>query len=211
MTIEPVAPPRELSRQEEAVVGVAFCSTCGVRLGVGDQFCRSDGTHSGNTEGPEADAAPTRVNGAVAPSARVVRQAPADHPRRSRALVTAEVVIVLISIAAAFVLTLGNSARTLLQTHTTTVVAFLGIVAVWAGAVVIALALCRAAAASDRHVIDAERTAAIRTDPELPRPLANLEWTKGQRRRRGITGAREPAAPSASTTPRATAPKPAHP
>jgi hypothetical protein len=30
-------------------------------------------------------------------------------------------------------------------------------------------------------------------DPELPLPFANLEWAKGQRKRHGITGAREPA------------------
>jgi hypothetical protein len=36
-------------------------------------------------------------------------------------------------------------------------------------------------------------------DPELAIPFANLEWAKGQRKRHGITGAREPAKPSRTT------------
>ncbi len=118
--------------------------------------------------------------------------------------------IVLIAVAAALVLTLGNSVPTLSPKPAAAVVALLGIVAVWAAAMVVALALCGMAAAGDRAIVDGERTEALKAGPELPMPFANLEWTKGQRKRHGTTGAREPATPSASTTPRATARQPAH-
>jgi hypothetical protein len=116
---------------------------------------------------------------------------------------------VLIAVAAALVFTLGNSGPTLSQKSAAAVVALLGIVAVWAAAMVIALALCGTAAAGDRAVVDGERTEAPKAGRELPGPFANFEWPKGQRKRPGTTGAREPATPSASTTPRATAREPA--
>jgi hypothetical protein len=94
-----------------------------------------------------------------------------------------------------------------LQKHAWVVIALLGIVGLWAAAIVIALAFCRAAAAGD-HMVEGERTAGLRTERELPMPLANLEWDKGQRKRHGITGAREPATPSAPATPPATPPQP---
>jgi hypothetical protein len=205
MTIDPVAPPRGLPQQEVSVAGVTLCSSCGVTFGAGDQFCRSCGTDLGDTEGLEARAAPTRLNGAVVPPAGTVPQAPEGHPRRGRALVTGGILIVLIAVAAALALALGNSGPTLSQKPAAAVVALLGIVAVWAAAMVVALALCGMAAAGDRAIVDGERTEALRAGPELPMPFANLEWTKGQRKRHGTTGAREPATPSASTTPRATA------
>jgi hypothetical protein len=43
--------------------------------------------------------------------------------------------------------------------------------------------------------VSASSRAALQ-DPELPIPFANLEWAKGQRKRHGITGAREPARPT---------------
>jgi hypothetical protein len=115
-------------------------------------------------------------------------------------LVTGGILIMLIAVAAALALVaLGNSGPTLSQKPAAAVVALLGIVAVWAAAMVVALALCGMAAAGDRAIVDGERTEALRAGPELPMPFANLEWTKGQRKRHGTTGAREPATPSASS------------
>jgi zinc-ribbon domain len=207
MTIDPVARPRGLSQQEASVAGVALCPACGERLGAGDQFCRSCGTRLGDTEGLEARAAPRRLNGAVVPPAGTVPQAPEDHPRRSRALVTAGSLIVLMAVAAALVLTLGNSGPTLSQKPAAAVVALLGIVAVWAAAMVIALALCGMAAAGDRAIVDGA-TEAFRAGPELPMPFANLEWPKGQRKRYGTTGATT-STPTAAT-PNRSAPSSEH-
>jgi hypothetical protein len=209
MTIDPVAAPRGLPQQEASVAGVVLCPSCGVSLGAGDQFCGFCGTRLGDTKGLEAHAAPTRLNGAVVPPAWVVPQAPEGHPGRSRALVTAVMLIVLIAVAGALVLTLGNSGPTFSQKPAAAVVALLAIVAVWAAAMVVALALCGMAAAGDRAIVDG-LTEALKAGPGLPMPFANLEWTNGQRKRRGTTGAREPATPSASTTPRASARQPAH-
>jgi hypothetical protein len=144
-----------------------------------------------------------------ASGAGTVPQAPGDPPRRSRALVTAGGLILLMAFAGALVLTLGNSGSSLSQKPGAPVLALLGIVAVWAAAMVIALALCGMAAAGDRTIVDGA-TEALRARPELPMPFANLEWPTGQRRRYGTSGAREPAAPaSASGTPRASARAPA--
>ena len=62
------------------------------------------------------------------------------------------------------ILTLGHSGLGLVvsQKHAPAVVALLGIVAVWVTAAVIALALCRAAAAGDLAMIDGEQAAARR-------------------------------------------------
>ncbi len=70
------------------------------------------------------------------------------------------------------ILTLGISGLTLSQGHAPALVAALGIVAVGAVPTVIALALCRAAAAGDRAVIDGEQRAAVRVGPELRIVLA---------------------------------------
>ncbi len=157
MTINPVAPPRGLSQQEASVEGVALCPSCGVRLGAGDEFCRSCGTHLGDTEGLETRAAPTRLNGVVGAPAGTVPQAPEGRPRRSRALVTGGMLIVLIAVAAAVLLTLANPGPTVSQKPAAAVVALLGIVAEWAAAMVIAVALCGTAAAGDRGIVDGER------------------------------------------------------
>ncbi len=113
--------------------------------------------------------------------------------------------LTILAILATPALARANSGPTLSQKHTLAVVALLGIVALWAAAMVIGLTFCRAAAAGDR-MVDGERTAGLRAEPELPTPP--LEWANGQRQRQGITGAREPATPSACITPRATAPQP---
>jgi hypothetical protein len=115
--------------------------------------------------------------------------------------------LTILAIPATPALARATSGPTLSQKHALADVAVLVIGAVWAAAMVIALALFRAAAVGDR-MVDGERTAALRAEPELPIPFANLEWAEGQRKRHGITDAREPATPSASTTPRATAPQP---
>ena len=141
-------------------------------------------------------------------SVATVPPAPEHNPRRIRALVTGGSLIVLMAVSAALVVTLSNSAPTLSQKPAATAVAVLGIVAVWAAAMVVALALCGMAAAGDRAIVDGA-TEALGARPELPMPFANLEWPK-QRKRYGTTGAREPGAPSPSSTPRATARQPAH-
>jgi hypothetical protein len=115
--------------------------------------------------------------------------------------------LTILAIPATPALARATSGPTLSQKHALAVVALLGIVAVWAVGMVTALAFCRAAAAGDR-MVDGKRTAPLGAEPELPIPFANLEWAKGQRERHGITGAREPATPSASAIPRATAPQP---
>jgi hypothetical protein len=89
-------------------------------------------------------------------------------------------------------------------------IALLGLLAVWAATMVLALALCRTAAAGDRGMLDAQRAAALGADPEPRMPFANLEWAKGQRKRYRTTAAREPAAPSASGAPPASARQPTH-
>jgi hypothetical protein len=210
MTIDPVGRPRGLSQQEASVAGVALCPSCDGRLGAGDQFCRSCETPLGGTEGLESRAAATPLNGAAIPLAGAVPQAPEGHPRRSRGLFTAGVLIVLIAVATALVLTLGNSGPAFSQWPAPALIALLGIVAMWATAMALALALCATAAAGDRAIVDGERTEALQAGPEPPMPFAAFEWTKGQRKRHGTTGAREPATPSASTTPRATARQSAH-
>jgi len=104
------------------------------------------------------------------------------------------------------ILILGISGLTLSQGHAPALVAVLGVVAVCSVPTVIALALCRAAAAGDRAVVDGVQRAAVRVGPELgmaPRV------GQGQRNRQGITPARESAKRSASTTRRATARPPA--
>lgn len=200
MTIDPAAPLRGLSQQSASIAGLAFCPSCGVRLGAGDAFCRSCGTRHGNVEGLEAHAAPARPKGAVVPPAGMAPPAPAGHSRRSRALVTGGMLILLVAVAGALALTLGNSGPTLSQKPVGAVVALLGIVAMWAAAMVIALALCGTAAAGDRAMVDGERAEALKAGSQLQMRLANLEWA-GQRKRR-ITDAREPATSSASATTR---------
>jgi len=64
------------------------------------------------------------------------------------------------------------SGLTLSQGHAPALVAALGIVAVGAVPTVIALALCRAAAAGDRPVVDGEQGSAVRVGPELRIVLA---------------------------------------
>jgi hypothetical protein len=122
--------------------------------------------------------------------------------------------LAILAIPATPALARATSGPTLLQKHTWAVVALLGIVALWAAAIVIALAFCRAAAAGDR-MIDGVRTTAVRAERELPIPSANLESDEGQRTRHGISRARAPATPSAPTTPtpepRHSAPAPAGP
>ena len=78
-------------------------------------------------------------------------------------------------------------------------------ISVWVAALVIALALCRPAAAGDRALLDAEMLAVRKAHPELPMSLANLERATGQRKRQEIATARGPATPSGSTARRARA------
>jgi hypothetical protein len=164
MTINSVAPLRELSQREASVAGVDFCSSCGVRLGVNDHFCRACRTGVGDVEGPVAHATPTQVNRNAVPPAWAAPQPPEGHRRRSRAFVTAGILIVLIAVAAALVLTLGNSGPTFSRWPAPALIALLGIVTMWAAAMVLALALCRTAAAGDRAMLDCARTTAPRAE-----------------------------------------------
>ena len=75
--------------------------------------------------------------------------------------------------------------------------------AVWVAAFVLALALCRPAAAGDRAMLDAELIAARKAHSELPMSLGTAGRAKGQRKRREIAAARGPDAPGASSTPHA--------
>jgi hypothetical protein len=77
--------------------------------------------------------------------------------------------LTILAILATPALARANSGPTLSQKHTLAVVALLGIVALWAAAMVIGLTFCRAAAAGDR-MVDGERTAGLRAEPELPTP-----------------------------------------
>ena len=92
-----------------------------------------------------------------------------------------------------------------------TLLVVLVVASVWFAALVLALALCRPAAAGDRATLDAEVLAARkllavrRAYPELPVSLANLERTMGQRKRKGISASRGPAASSEAPARRARA------
>ena len=86
-----------------------------------------------------------------------------------------------------------------------TMLAVVVAVSVWVAAFVLALALCRPAAAGDRVMLDAELIAARKAHPELPMSLGKAARTNGQRKRREIAAARGPDAPGASSTPRARA------
>ena len=152
---------------------------------------------------------PTQIDGALAESA-AVPPAPKAHQRRSRARLTGGIALVLIAVAGAWMLMLGNSGSVLSQMPALAVVAILGILAVWAVAMLSALALCRTAAAGDQTMLDGERAAALRAELDVPVPFTYSAWAKGRRTRHGITATREPATPAASASSRASARQPAH-
>ncbi|HME04595.1 MAG TPA: hypothetical protein VKG38_16355, partial [Solirubrobacteraceae bacterium] len=104
------------------------------------------------------------------------------------------------------ILTLGICGLTLSKGQAPLVVVLVGIVAMWVAAMVVALAVCRAAAAGDRAAVDGERLEARRAGPVL---LVVSPTGQGQPRRQQITPTREPARPCASTTRCATARPPA--
>jgi len=175
MTIAPVAPQGGLSQMEAPVGAVAFCPSCGVRSDGGDHFCLSCGRRLGYLGDLEGHVTPARRNRAVLPRVGTVLPGP-DRPRRrlSRVSAAAGILILLIAVAGALVLMIGNHGPTLEQQPAGVVVLF-GILA-WAGVVVIALALCATAAAGDRTMVD-ERAELLRAGRERRR-VASLISTR---------------------------------
>jgi hypothetical protein len=112
--------------------------------------------------GTHSHAALLRLNGPRAGMPRAVGEAPGGQPRRRRARFGAGILTALIALSGVLALAVSDSRLTL------PAAILLAVLAVGATATAMGLALCRAAAAADRSLMDARRAAAS-------------EWAKGQR------------------------------
>jgi hypothetical protein len=178
MTIDPIAPPPALAQQETSGAPIACCPSCDVRPSVGEEFCHACGVRLGDAEGAEAHAAPARLTGTDARRAGALARAPGGHRRPSRALLSGGVPIALIAVAGGLALTLGSFGSTLSRELAWLAVVLLGILAVSGAAMVIALALCRTAAAGDRAVVDDEQAPPPGAEERMPIPFAGSAWIK---------------------------------
>ena len=165
-------------QQDEPIGGAAFCPTCGAGLEVGDRVCWLCGALRSDGERAEADA------GSVQVDEEAIRHSSVGRSGLTGAVCIGVLLTALVAVTVALVSALGNSGVALSQKHAAAAVVLVGFVGVSAAAMLVVLALCRAAAAGDQVMVEAVRAAAFQAGPDLPARLANLEWAKGQRRRR---------------------------
>jgi hypothetical protein len=117
--------------------------------------------------------------------------------------------LLLTAVAGAVAFALADSAVAVAHVHAPVLRALRWVVAAWAAAMIIGLALCRMAAAADRAMLDAQRTAALSADPELAMRFSEMERAIEHSNQRQVFSARE-RRPSIAAAPRATHRPPAH-
>jgi hypothetical protein len=111
--------------------------------------------------------------------------------------------LVLTAVAGTVAFALANSGLALADVHAPAARALRWVVGAWGAAMVIALALCRMAAGADRAMVDAERTAALSSDPELAMRFSEMDRLFEDSNLRQLLGALERDRPSLTAGPRA--------